>query len=110
MKIRRNNKTLLISPKSLILSCLIFTLLGILLLTFITGDDLHTGTTTTPPPDLGNTTVTRASCATVEEMGNESVDPFGSGDSWKESLRVRKLIRNHFEIQGIMIWIHLSLF
>nr|GEW67551.1 hypothetical protein CTI12_AA536880 [Tanacetum cinerariifolium] len=52
-----------------------------------------------PPPEVHNTTMKvgpkTASCATVEDMGNDSV-----GDSWKESLRVRRLIRNHFDIHG----------
>lgn len=57
-----------------------------------------------PPPEVHNTTVkVGPSCATVEDMGNDSVDPFGGGDSWKESLRVRRLIRNHFDIHGMIV-------
>ena len=39
-----------------------------------------------------------ASCATVEEMGED----FGgdSTSSWKESLRIRRLIQHHFDING----------
>ncbi|GAB2284158.1 hypothetical protein Dimus_018625 [Dionaea muscipula] len=43
-----------------------------------------------------NSSAAAPSCATVEEMGQAFV---GEG-SWKESLRVRKLIQNHFEING----------
>ncbi|KAL8215874.1 hypothetical protein R6Q57_022711 [Mikania cordata] len=100
MRLRRH-QSLLISPKTLIFSCLIFTLLGLLVLTIITGGDLPAGTTIPPGPELHKTEAKPAfACATVEEMGNEAVDPFGGGDSWKESLRVRRLIRDHFEIQG----------
>ncbi|XP_024977268.1 uncharacterized protein LOC112514870 [Cynara cardunculus var. scolymus] len=97
MRLRRHQSRS-ISPKCLIFSCLIFTLLGFLLLTFISGGD----PVIPPPPELKNATVRRSAttCATVEDMGNEAVDPFGGGDSWKESLRVRRLIRNHFELQG----------
>ncbi|GAB4848648.1 hypothetical protein Ancab_003359 [Ancistrocladus abbreviatus] len=35
-------------------------------------------------------------CATVEEMG----EVFAGYGTWKESLRIRKLIQNHFEING----------
>ncbi|KAJ0790226.1 hypothetical protein HanPI659440_Chr05g0213051 [Helianthus annuus] len=99
MRFRRRHQSLLISPKTLIFSCLICTLLGLLLLTIFTGDDLPAGTTVLPPPEL-HYTPEKPPCATVEEMGKEAVDPFGGGDSWKETLRVRELIRNHFEIQG----------
>ncbi|KAK9080564.1 hypothetical protein SSX86_000322 [Deinandra increscens subsp. villosa] len=97
MKSRRQ-KSPQISPKRFIFSCLILTLLGLLLLTILTGDDLPAGTTVPPPPETVITTAKAAvTCATVEEMGSEAV---GGGDSWKESLKVRRLIRNHFEIQG----------
>lgn len=37
----------------------------------------------------------RSSCATVEQMG----EPFKDG-GWKESLRVRTIIQNHFYLNG----------
>ncbi|GJS27910.1 putative ribonuclease H protein, partial [Tanacetum coccineum] len=80
----------------------------ILLLTFISSSDLNqpTGATIMPPPEVHNTTMKvgpkTASCATVEDMGNDSF-----GDSWKESLRVRRLIRNHFDIHGGYVPNHL---
>lgn len=40
-----------------------------------------------------------ASCATVEEMG-EGFGVEGDSTAWKESLRVRKLIQNHFDNNG----------
>ncbi|GJV87731.1 hypothetical protein Tco_1531669 [Tanacetum coccineum] len=85
-----------------------FRLEGILLLTFISSSDLNqpTGATIMPPPEVHNTTMKvgpkTASCATVEDMGNDSF-----GDSWKESLRVRRLIRNHFDIHGGYVPNHL---
>ncbi|PWA43463.1 hypothetical protein CTI12_AA536880 [Artemisia annua] len=106
MRLRRHNKTQIIRPKTLIISCIVFTFIGILLLTFISSSDVNLPTEATimPPPVVHNMTVkvrpTAASCATVEDMGNDSVDPFGGGDSWKESLRVRRLIRSHFDIHG----------
>ncbi|CAH1428549.1 unnamed protein product [Lactuca virosa] len=100
MRLKRH-KSLLISPKSLILCCAIFTLFGLLVLAFISGGDLPAGTPIPPPPELHNTTAKPAStCATVEEMGNEAVGPSGGVDSWKQSLKVRRLIRNHFESHG----------
>ncbi|KAI7743813.1 hypothetical protein M8C21_013123, partial [Ambrosia artemisiifolia] len=81
--------------------CVICTLLGLLLLTIFTGGDLPAGTTVLPPPELHNTAAKRApTCATVEDMGKEAVDPFGGNDSWKPTLKVRELINNHFKIQG----------
>ncbi|XP_076925675.1 uncharacterized protein LOC143588600 [Bidens hawaiensis] len=70
---------------------------GLLLLTIFTARDLPT---ILPPPEMHNNNMKvkvkhASSCATVEDMGNEAV-----GDSWIESLRVRELIRNHFQIQG----------
>ncbi|KAL7601370.1 hypothetical protein Lser_V15G21291 [Lactuca serriola] len=100
MRLKRH-KSLLISPKSLILCCAIFTLFGLLVLAFISGGDLPAGTPIPPPPELHNTTAKPAStCATVEEMGNEAVGPSGGVGSWKQSLKVRRLIRNHFESHG----------
>lgn len=100
MRLRRH-QTLLISPITLIFSCLIFTLFGLLLLIFISGGDLPAGTFVPSLPELHNTAAKPAStCATVEEMGKEAVGTFGGGDLWKESLKIRRLIRNHFEIQG----------
>ncbi|KAK1407162.1 hypothetical protein QVD17_38773 [Tagetes erecta] len=98
----RKHQTPLISPKNLIFTCLIFTLLGLLLITIFSGDEMSVDTTVPPPPELHNTTVKVAPfCATVEDMGNEAVDGFGSGGHfWKESLKVRRLITNHFEMQG----------
>ncbi|KAM7460356.1 hypothetical protein LguiB_036285 [Lonicera macranthoides] len=46
---------------------------------------------------------TSSSCATVEEMGEDSAaspDGGGGGVYWKESLRVRRLIRHHFAFNG----------
>ncbi|KAM1296252.1 hypothetical protein ACFX2I_023119 [Malus domestica] len=37
-----------------------------------------------------------SSCATVEEMGKE----FEGGGFWEESLRVRKFIQHHFDLNG----------
>ncbi|KAJ9567899.1 hypothetical protein OSB04_003865 [Centaurea solstitialis] len=100
MRLKRHQKSPSISPKCLILFCLVFTLLGFLLLAFISGGD----PAAPPPPELEKATVRRpppaATCATVEDMGNDAVDPLGGGDSWKESVRVRRLIRDHFELQG----------
>ena len=45
----------------------------------------------------------RALCATVEEMG----EAFGHV-SWKESLRVRRLIRDHFALHGSFSEIYFS--
>lgn len=45
------------------------------------------------------------SCATVEEMGGI----FGGGGSWKESLRVRKMIQHHFDLHGILFILYSSL-
>ena len=39
----------------------------------------------------------QSSCATVEEMGEEAVSEEAT---WKESLRVRRIIRDHFEFYG----------
>ncbi|GJV57069.1 hypothetical protein Tco_1458074 [Tanacetum coccineum] len=81
---------------------------GILLLTYLSSSDLNqpTGATIMPPPEVHNTTMKvgpkTASCATVEDMGNDSF-----GDSWKESLRVRRLIRYHFDIHGGYVPNHL---
>lgn len=38
----------------------------------------------------------RSSCATVEQMG----EAFKEDGVWKESLRVRKIIQNHFYLNG----------
>ncbi|KAL4566701.1 hypothetical protein LXL04_030823 [Taraxacum kok-saghyz] len=100
MRLKRH-KSLVISPTSLILSCAIFTLFGLLILAFISGNDLPAGIPIPSPRELDNTTAKPAStCATVEEMGNEAVGVSGGVDSWKQSLKVRRLIRDHFEFQG----------
>lgn len=39
-----------------------------------------------------------SSCASVEEMGKG----FQGGGFWDESFRVRKLIQNHFELNGML--------
>lgn len=98
MRLKKYKKTYLNSPKTIILFCLIFTSLGSILLTIISSGDLPSGTTVLPPPEVHEVTVKPVTnCATVEDMGNEAV---GGGDSWKESLKVRRLIQNHFEFQG----------
>ncbi|XXG78391.1 hypothetical protein AAC387_Pa08g2345 [Persea americana] len=50
----------------------------------------------TVPPSPSSSSSSSSSCATVEQMGEDSAaDGFE-----KESLRVRQLIRHHFELQG----------
>ncbi|KAA8542081.1 hypothetical protein F0562_023233 [Nyssa sinensis] len=91
----------------------LFTCLGLLLLN-LRSIDTPTGFTlpvqTRPDPDKpdGSRKVNpsppsrvrsaiQSSCATVEEMGEAAAS---EGPSRKESLRVRRIIRNHFELHG----------
>jgi hypothetical protein len=50
----------------------------------------------------GETATSTATCATVERMGEEAAGGRGSAEAAAASLRVRELIRRHFEIHGTL--------
>ncbi|CAN6381334.1 unnamed protein product [Urochloa humidicola] len=54
-----------------------------------------------PPAEVGGAAVSGdgAACATVERMGEEAAGA-GRGSTERASLRVREMIRRHFELQG----------
>ncbi|KAL6996897.1 hypothetical protein U1Q18_007022 [Sarracenia purpurea var. burkii] len=93
--------------------CTLFTIAGLLLLDLSSIDapiglSVPSKTLTEPVRPVDPVTVNRSSpshwrpsaqfsCATVEEMGKEAVSEEAT---WKESLRVRRIIRDHFEFYG----------
>ncbi|XAR50364.1 hypothetical protein NMG60_11004664 [Bertholletia excelsa] len=93
--------------------CTIFTVVGLLLLNLRVIDTpkgFSLPAKTLPEPvKLGDSvkanrsspshrrSAARSSCATVEEMGEEATS---EEETWKESLRVRRIIRDHFEFHG----------
>ncbi|GMH15050.1 hypothetical protein Nepgr_016891 [Nepenthes gracilis] len=113
----RSRKKLVLSLKSLLVVIAILTIIGLTVLTLrqiepSAGDtfpikleeelveDSSPIRSDYPSRDLNsssrNSDLNSASCATVEEMG----EVFDGDGAWKESLRVRKLIQNHFENNG----------
>ncbi|GFZ17342.1 hypothetical protein Acr_26g0006120 [Actinidia rufa] len=97
----------------LLLFCALFTIIGLLLLNlssidaptgFLVQDEIRsesvepvvsvTANRSSPSP---RRPPVQSSCATVEEMGEEAVSEEAT---WKESHRVRRIIRDHFEFYG----------
>ncbi|XP_058226457.1 uncharacterized protein LOC131335214 [Rhododendron vialii] len=85
--------------------CLLFTTVLLLLLLSRISVDAPTGLsvpaeTRSEPVRVNQSSLRPAvqpSCATVEEMGEQA---YSKEASWKESLRVRSIIRDHFDFHG----------
>lgn len=97
------------SVKALLIASATFTAISLLILTLrslddsssTNGIDLHFRFTTaqrqTTGADKRRKTERNKGCATVEEMGDAS---FHGGGFREQSLRVRRLIQNHFTLNG----------
>ncbi|XP_038698455.1 uncharacterized protein LOC119996028 isoform X2 [Tripterygium wilfordii] len=114
MKYRESRKKRRVVP-TLLVACAAFTVVGLLILSLRSVDpppaiDFPTNSvdsdsasaSNTTDPSIGNGSEknksgeeSKKSCASVEEMGK----PFRRG-AWKESLRVRRIIQHHFDING----------
>lgn len=88
--------------------CLLFTTVLLLLLLSRISVDAPTGLsvpaeTRSEPVRVNRSSLRPAvqpSCATVEGMGEEA---YSKEASWKESLRVRWIIRDHFDFHGTIL-------